>query len=546
MPASTGLFAQRFIRSATARLLRLLLMLAAATLITPSYAAQPTLAELSLEIRCVKVLDRQWTDLFGDHDLDSFPNANELDGARAAAKAALAQCEPDKSVFRDQSVMTLIGDGDVVVYVGAAQYEKANQAAAKAGMTLRLRLNGMDQGADTALIGIERPAAATSAATAAAAAPVAGAAAPATGAEAPVKPEPLVALRFHLRRSAETRALWTSLYNAVGIKGSAPLRVGLGWSSFADAVTPDHVSELRVRVADLASTVTATLLIVLLFISVAWVLFRTDAFRDAATPAWWPVAKTLQRRVSAEMAAAVKIVWKGGPELARAGVLDGFEPGVVYQSSRKAQYEAAAKLALAGEALQGSDVPDAVIGLALRTDQWKTVRPSFSLGRIQMGLWFVFVVATGLFLWVVYGQLPFLPPSMLGMLTLSAATAGASAASDSNAGGRPWLPSRGLWNDLVTGFNDKQQIHRFQSVVVNVLLLAVGITQVIGDLVFPSFDNSWLGFLGLSGVALTAGKEITESDVATPKQTDSAADKSALSRAQNAPVNDIPGGPVVG
>lgn len=530
MPASTGLIAQRFVRSAVGRLLRLLLMLGAATLVTPSYAAQPTLAELSLEIRCVKVLDRQWTDLFGDHDLDSFPNANELARARAAEKSALAQCEPDKSVFRDQPVMTLIGDGDVVVYVGAAQYEKANQAAAKAGMTLRLRLNGMDQGADTALIGIERPAAA----------------APATGTETPVKPEPLVALRFHLRRSAETRALWTSLYNAVGINGSAPLRVGLGWSSFADAVTPDHVSALRVRVADLASTVTATLLIVLLLISVAWVLFRTDAFRDAATPAWWPVAKTLQRRVSAEVAAAVQSDRKGDPELARAGVLDGFEPGVVYQASRKAQYEAAAILALEGESLQGRDARDAVIGLALRTDQWKTVRPSFSLGRIQLGLWFLFVVATGLFLWVVYGQLPVLPPSMLGMLTLSAATAGASAASDSNAGGRPWLPSRGLWNDLVTGFNDKQQIHRFQSVVVNVLLLAVGITQVIGELVYPSFDNSWLGFLGLSGVTLAAGKEITEGDAAKPKQTDAIADKTALSRAQNAPVKDIPAGPVVG
>jgi hypothetical protein len=150
-------------------------------------------------------------------------------------------------------------------------------------------------------------------------------------------------------------------------------------------------------------------------------------------------------------------------------------------------------------------------GLMLRTTDWKPVRATFSLSRVQLGLWFMFAACAGVFLWIVYGDLPAIDGSLLGLLGISTVTTVGSLAVDQNAGGRPYLPSQGLFNDLVTGFDgDKQQIHRLQAVVVNILLLAVGIVHVVQSLTYPTFDSTWLGFLGISGVALVTGKQYLE------------------------------------
>lgn len=151
-------------------------------------------------------------------------------------------------------------------------------------------------------------------------------------------------------------------------------------------------------------------------------------------------------------------------------------------------------------------------------DQRKPVRAAFSLARVQLAVWFVFAVAAGVFMWIVYGQLPPIDASLLALLGLSVGTAGVSLAVDKNSGGRTYSPSQGFLTDLVTGFDDKQQVHRYQAVVVNLLLLFVGISHVLQQLTYPIFDATWLALLGVSGIALGVGKQLLEDPKTQPGQ----------------------------
>jgi hypothetical protein len=144
-------------------------------------------------------------------------------------------------------------------------------------------------------------------------------------------------------------------------------------------------------------------------------------------------------------------------------------------------------------------------------DKHNCVRAAYSLGRLQTGIWFLFAATSGLFLWVIYGHLPPVDGSVLAILGISVGVTGMSLAVDKRA--NDWdlrVRSNGLLVDLVTGHDNKQQVHRYQSVVANVILLFVGVGHVVQHLTYPVFDASWLAFLGISGIGLAAGKQIAE------------------------------------
>lgn len=58
--------------------------------------------------------------------------------------------------------------------------------------------------------------------------------------------------------------------------------------------------------------------------------------------------------------------------------------------------------------------------------------PALSLARVQMGFWFFLVVAAFLFIWMVIGELPGIPASVLGLIGIASGTALGAAAIDSN------------------------------------------------------------------------------------------------------------------
>ena len=169
--------------------------------------------------------------------------------------------------------------------------------------------------------------------------------------------------------------------------------------------------------------------------------------------------------------------------------------------------------------LYGSDIfrdaPAKVIGTM--PGVWRDPRPilqraTFSLSRLQTGIWLFFIVAAGLFIRLVLGELPSPEPTIVALLGLSAATLTVSMAVDNSAGNRPYIQSVGLLSDLVTGWDGSQQLHRVQAIVVNLLLLIIGFDSVIKNLAYPVFDGAWLALLGVSAVAQTAGKQVLEAN----------------------------------
>jgi len=382
----------------------------------------------------------------------------------------------------------LIGAGDIEIFLEPSSYKEAAKRQANPSPRLHLYLNGVDIGADAELISAEDTAEQTR-------------------------------LHYHVKAGQNSQTLWASLFRTVGLVKPETLRVGLGWNAAGQTSTaPSNSAGPNVSVTDVFSLICALFVVaVLLWI---WVIrgSSADVFRDAPLPAWW--ADALKDREELKSSLRIQSGAKGIPvgmqQTWRAATRDFLLHNTVYQgfnSSNESTY-----LQLAQEALERKVItsePDQIrtyFGLVLSTAEWKPVRATFSLSRVQLGLWFIFAICAGIFLWIVYGDLPAIDGSLLGVLGISTVTTVGSLAVDQNAGGRPYLPTQGLFTDLVTGFDDdKQQIHRLQAVVVNILLLAVGVVHVAQNLTYPTFDNTWLGFLGISGVALVAGKQYLES-----------------------------------
>jgi hypothetical protein len=197
-----------------------------------------------------------------------------------------------------------------------------------------------------------------------------------------------------------------------------------------------------------------------------------------------------------------------------------------YIPEARLECEELADEALKGTSIKADSINKAAAGLFLRRAQWASEKSSYSLGRSQLGLWFIFAIATGSYLLIIYGDLPAIDGSLLGLLGLSLGVTGMSLAIDKNNPPVEFRPSQGILRDLITGWDDQYQVYRFQAVIVNLLLLVVGILHVFSHLSYPIFEPTWLAFLGISGLAYGAGKQITRNETPVP------------ARAGTAPVGD--------
>lgn len=135
---------------------------------------------------------------------------------------------------------------------------------------------------------------------------------------------------------------------------------------------------------------------------------------------------------------------------------------------------------------------------------------SFSLARLQSGVWIFFLCAAGSFMWILLGELPQPDPGLVALMAVSFTTSVASITAEKKLEGRVAVASEGLLKDLVTDWTGAGQLHRIQAVAVNAVLLFVGIETVLRDLTFPHFDAAWLSLLGISGVAQAVGKQALE------------------------------------
>lgn len=160
-----------------------------------------------------------------------------------------------------------------------------------------------------------------------------------------------------------------------------------------------------------------------------------------------------------------------------------------------------------------------VILLALRSDLIRAPGPDpgpglkrpYSLGRVQMVYWFVIVIGSYLYIWLITLNQDSLTSGVLILTGISAATglssviAGASAAKTPTGDGAAppestpvKVPaSRGFVNDLL-GTEAGVSFDRFQMTAWTVVLGLVFIVQVIKDLSMPDFSPALLSLMGIS------------------------------------------------
>ncbi|MDR0279424.1 MAG: hypothetical protein LBJ37_16220 [Paucimonas sp.] len=396
-----------------------------------------------------------------------------LEGKPANSNAAASTRDP-ACARMGVDTRPLVGSGDLIIAVDQAAFDNLRNPRGALDGAFVLYLNGVPLPNDAQLLAAETV-------------------------------DSYVQFRFRIRQGPETQRLWSMLYADGALFEATDLYAALGWRSSNDSALTMIPSRGQFTTASITTGYRLALALLLVVLAIAVIVYlgrATDTLRDesdATIPAWWKDAQLLRAALA---------------KLADGTARDDYLKGryASYDAGNTPQYEFLADEALAGEPVEAADVDGTRFGLALRKLDWQPVRASFSLSRTQMALWFTFAVATGLFLWLLYGDLRRIDGSLLVLLGISVGTAGLSWVTDRNApSGRGYVPTRGFWYDLLTGFDDRKQLHRYQAVVVNILLLVVGIFHVQQQLSYPVFDPTWLIFLGISGTAYGVGKQVLES-----------------------------------
>ena len=384
----------------------------------------------------------------------------------------------------DQDANVLNGPGDLMVVVSLSGYEDALKRSGNTAQ-LRLFLNGFDLGSDGLIASAQRVG-------------------------------DRVALRFRVPNKKDSQAFWTTIFMERGIIEKVPLDASVGWSGNPAFIRHggQRVDDLQVSVTSSFSLVWAGSLAFLLIWFFSWALVGSDTFRVAPTYPWWSDARSLQTKLHR----ATVPIWLWPFQRRKTvkvslsdtkieEILTGYFPA--FTADSKDAYLAVAQRAINGIAPTADTMKQAVVGLALKSD-WGKFRLPFSLAKVQWGGWMMFATTAAVFLWLVYARFPVLDGSVLGLVAVSTLTAGASLIIDNTSSKKNTSYSQGFFYDIMTDDNGVQQAHRYQAIVVNILLFAVGLLYVWQHLAYPTFDQSWLGLLGISGLAQVAGKGTLE------------------------------------
>lgn len=134
----------------------------------------------------------------------------------------------------------------------------------------------------------------------------------------------------------------------------------------------------------------------------------------------------------------------------------------------------------------------------------KNDRPVYSLGKAQSIAWLYVVFCTTVFIWINAGVILSLNDSILILLGISLSTSAAARFVDTFEVQKvdKMVQSNGFIKDLLNDDHGKQiQLHRFQSVMWNLLFLAYFVVKVIKDESFPVIELNWLVLMGISNSA---------------------------------------------
>jgi hypothetical protein len=127
-------------------------------------------------------------------------------------------------------------------------------------------------------------------------------------------------------------------------------------------------------------------------------------------------------------------------------------------------------------------------------------RRPYALPRAQMAWWFYLIVFSYAFIWFVTGDADSIPPSLLGLMGISAATAIAASKIGSSAETPAPGPRRsaGFWRDIIADEEDRITLDRLQIVAWTFVLSGIFLTSVLWELTMPEFSGALLAVMGLS------------------------------------------------
>jgi hypothetical protein len=151
-----------------------------------------------------------------------------------------------------------------------------------------------------------------------------------------------------------------------------------------------------------------------------------------------------------------------------------------------------------------------LVGLARRTNLLRDLGPAppavagvqaplnpYSLARVQIAFWFVLVVVSFIFIWLVTGATDTLNGSVLALVGISAGTFLGAAAIDSSKNTGAASPSTNFLNDVLTDENGPT-FHRYQIFLWTLVLGFLFVVSVWRRLSMPEFSATLLGLLGIS------------------------------------------------
>jgi hypothetical protein len=163
----------------------------------------------------------------------------------------------------------------------------------------------------------------------------------------------------------------------------------------------------------------------------------------------------------------------------------------------------------------------------------KSKPPALSLARVQMGFWFFLVVSSFFFIWIVIGELPEIPPSILALIGIASGTALGAAAIDTNKRSGAKTELLKLQSELLAKSRNKDaaalrqniretetqknavsscgspiydllsdangiSFHRLQMAIWTLVLGIVFVVKVAINLSMPEFDMTLLALMGIS------------------------------------------------
>lgn len=140
------------------------------------------------------------------------------------------------------------------------------------------------------------------------------------------------------------------------------------------------------------------------------------------------------------------------------------------------------------------------------------VRRPYSLPRTQMAFWFILIVLGYGYIWLVTSDRDTIPPSLLALMGISAATALAANAIPARRTGEEEARSRGFWNDLVADERGVVALDRVQIVVWTLILGGIFLFSVVWELAMPELSATLLALMGISSGTYIGFRLPTRSD----------------------------------